>query len=145
MLKFVLAGLLVFTALPAWAAELASPQHLSAEQAAEQAHELVATARLDLSKVVVVKLRRSGEIFDVVSLQPRVQTAPDDGKASTAMAISADKSRLILLTATPSEGWRLELPIAELKPGQKLSFPVVDNAAVAKTTELEVVEVRSLP
>jgi hypothetical protein len=97
---------------------------------------------LDLSKVLVVRLDRDGQRLEVTSVGPAVIGAATAGPpgARTVFTFSPERDKLVLFGQNVPEfkGFHQEIPVAELQPGKRFRFPVVQDDGSVKVQEFSV-------
>jgi len=103
---------------------------------------VVNKSTLDLSKVIILRLRRDGNRVEVTSLVPSVVGAAKDGPpgARTVFAFSPERDKLVLFGQNVPEfkGFHQEIPVSELQPGKRFRFPVVQEDGSVKEQEFTV-------
>jgi hypothetical protein len=81
-----------------------------------------------LDKVMIVRMTMDGTRFEVASIAPTVIVAQPAAGNRTVMNFN-DRQKLILFTRDGRniKGYRMEIPVAELKEGKIFRFPVAQD------------------
>ena len=100
---------------------------------------------LDLSRVIMLRLQRDGQRVEVTSIGPAVIGAAKNGPpgARTYFTFSPERDKLILFGQNVPEfkGFYQEIPFAELQPGKRFRFPVVEDDGSVREQEFTVEKV----
>lgn len=100
---------------------------------------------IDLSKVLILRLQRDGQRVEVTSLAPAVIGAAKNGPpgARTLFSFTPRRDKLVLFGQNVPEfkGFYQEIPLADLQPGKRFRFPVVQDDGSVKEQEFTVEKV----
>ena len=96
----------------------------------------------DFSKLLILRLQRDGQRVEVTTLAPTIVGAAKDGPpgARTLFTFTPERDKLVLFGQNVPEfkGFYQEIPFAELQPGKRFSFPVVQENGSVKEQEFTV-------
>ena len=94
---------------------------------------------MDMSKVVVLRLRRDGQRVEVSSVTPTVlgRAAHGARAARTVANFTPERDKLMLFGQNVGErkGFYREISVSELRPGERFRFPVVQDDGSVKDLE----------
>jgi hypothetical protein len=146
--KFLRRGLLLGLAvmLSACATDSLEPTRIvDPEEALALQREIKGSRNFDLSRVSVARLKLDGEPLEVTSLLPATISRSRTGgsPAATVFAFSRPRDSFILFTRDGDSGgaYRLEVPLAQWKPGSAINFPVVNPDGTVTNRRVELVHI----
>ena len=104
---------------------------------------------MDMSKVVVLRLQCDGQRVEVSSVAPTVLGRATNGTraARTVANFTPDRDKVMLFGQNVGErkGFYREIPVSELRPGERFRFPVVQADGSVKDKEFVVESLISRP
>lgn len=103
---------------------------------------VVSQSSMDLSKVLILRLQSDGQRIEVTSLAPAIIGAAKSGLPGARTLFSftpeRDKLRLFGQNVPEFKAFYEEIPVAELQPGRRFRFPVVQDDGSVKEQDFTV-------
>ena len=97
---------------------------------------------MDLSKVIILRLQVDGNRVEVTSIGPATIGYEKNGPpgARTLFSFNTSREKLVLFGQNVPEfkGFYQEIPVSDLLPGKRFSFPVVQEDGSVKDKEFTV-------